>query len=68
MFDLVFTSVLKRAIGRLWIVLEEMDLVWLPNKPYSSCTCLWYTSVPRLPRSQQTADAGPAIRYPLAKP
>jgi bisphosphoglycerate-dependent phosphoglycerate mutase len=25
-FDIAFTSVLKRAIRRLWIVLEEMDL------------------------------------------
>ena len=29
-FDLCFTSVLKRAIRTLWIVLDEMDLMWLP--------------------------------------
>lgn len=29
-FDLCFTSYLKRAIKTLWIVLEEMDLMWLP--------------------------------------
>lgn len=29
-FDLAFTSVLKRAIRTLWIVLEEMDLMWIP--------------------------------------
>jgi len=29
-FDLVYTSVLKRAIKTLWIVLEEMELEWLP--------------------------------------
>ncbi len=29
-FDIVFTSVLKRAIKTLWIVLEEMDRMWLP--------------------------------------
>jgi 2,3-bisphosphoglycerate-dependent phosphoglycerate mutase len=29
-FDLVFTSVLKRAIRTMWIVLDEMDLMWLP--------------------------------------
>ena len=28
-FDLCFTSVLKRAIRTLWIVLDEMDLLWL---------------------------------------
>lgn len=29
-FDLAFTSVLKRAIRTLWMVLDEMDLMWLP--------------------------------------
>lgn len=29
-FDLAFTSVLKRAIKTLWIVLEKMDLMWIP--------------------------------------
>ncbi len=29
-FDLAHTSVLKRAIKTLWIVLEEMDLMWIP--------------------------------------
>jgi len=34
-FDAAFTSVLKRAIRTLWIVLDEMDRMWLP---YS---CSW---------------------------
>ena len=29
-FDLAFTSVLKRAIRTLWITLDEMDLMWIP--------------------------------------
>ena len=29
-FDVAYTSVLKRAIRTLWIVLEEMDLMWIP--------------------------------------
>ncbi len=29
-FDIAFTSVLKRAIRTLWIALHEMDLVWIP--------------------------------------
>lgn len=29
-FDVAFTSVLKRAIQTLWIILEEMDLMWIP--------------------------------------
>ena len=29
-FDVAFTSVLKRAIRTLWVVLDEMDLMWIP--------------------------------------
>jgi len=29
-FDVAYTSVLKRAIKTLWIILEEMDLMWVP--------------------------------------
>jgi 2,3-bisphosphoglycerate-dependent phosphoglycerate mutase len=29
-FDVAYTSVLKRAIRTLWIVLDRMDLMWVP--------------------------------------
>lgn len=29
-FDIAFTSVLRRAIWTLWLMLEEMDRVWIP--------------------------------------
>jgi 2,3-bisphosphoglycerate-dependent phosphoglycerate mutase len=29
-FNVAYTSVLKRAIRTLWIVLDEMDLMWIP--------------------------------------
>ncbi len=29
-FDVAFTSVLKRAIKTLWLTLEQMDLMWIP--------------------------------------
>ncbi len=29
-FDMAFTSLLKRAIRTLWLVLDEMDMMWLP--------------------------------------
>jgi 2,3-bisphosphoglycerate-dependent phosphoglycerate mutase len=29
-FDIAYTSVLKRAIKTLWIVLEDLDLMWIP--------------------------------------
>ena len=29
-FDIVYTSVLKRALKTMWLALEEMDLLWIP--------------------------------------
>lgn len=29
-FDVAYTSVLKRAVKTLWVVLEELDLMWIP--------------------------------------
>ena len=29
-FDVAYTSLLKRAIRTLWLVLDEMDLMWVP--------------------------------------
>ena len=29
-FDLAYTSVLKRAIKTLWLTLEQLDLMWIP--------------------------------------
>lgn len=29
-FDVAFTSLLKRAIRTLWMVLDDMDLMWIP--------------------------------------
>ena len=29
-FDIAYTSVLRRGIQTLWIVLDEMDLMWIP--------------------------------------
>jgi len=31
-FDLAYGSVLKRAIRTMWIVLEELDLTWIPQQ------------------------------------
>jgi 2,3-bisphosphoglycerate-dependent phosphoglycerate mutase len=30
-FDLAYTSVLKRAIRTLWLTLDEMDMMWVPE-------------------------------------
>ena len=29
-FDVAYTSVLKRAIRTLWTILDEMDQMWIP--------------------------------------
>ena len=29
-FDVAYTSVLRRAIKTLWLTLEQMDLMWIP--------------------------------------
>jgi 2,3-bisphosphoglycerate-dependent phosphoglycerate mutase len=29
-FDIAYTSVLKRAVRTLWLVMDEMDLMWIP--------------------------------------
>jgi 2,3-bisphosphoglycerate-dependent phosphoglycerate mutase len=29
-FELAYTSVLKRAIRTLWVIMDEMDLMWIP--------------------------------------
>ena len=29
-FDVVYTSVLKRAVKTAWLLLKEMDLMWIP--------------------------------------
>jgi 2,3-bisphosphoglycerate-dependent phosphoglycerate mutase len=31
-FDVAYTSVMKRAIRTLWILLDEMDLMWIPTR------------------------------------
>mmetsp|Transcript_11751 Transcript_11751/g.24379 ORF Transcript_11751/g.24379 Transcript_11751/m.24379 type:complete len:171 (-) Transcript_11751:744-1256(-) len=33
-FDVAYTSVLKRAIKTLWIILEELDLMYIPIVSY----------------------------------
>jgi 2,3-bisphosphoglycerate-dependent phosphoglycerate mutase len=30
-FDIAYTSVLKRTIRSLWLILDEMDLMWIPK-------------------------------------
>jgi 2,3-bisphosphoglycerate-dependent phosphoglycerate mutase len=54
-FDVAYTSVLKRAIKTLWIVLEEMDLMWIPVHTTWRLNERYYGALQGLNKSQ-TAD------------
>lgn len=43
-FDVAYTSVLKRAIKTLWLVLEEMDLMYIPIVSFMLCGCIYHIS------------------------
>jgi len=59
-FDLTCTSVLKRAIRTLWLVLEELDLMWLPAIKSWRLNERHYGALQGL-NKQETADRyGPA--------
>jgi len=59
-FDIAYTSVLKRAIKTLWIVLEEMELEWIP------VVCAWqlnerhYGALQGLNKSEMATKYGEA--------
>jgi 2,3-bisphosphoglycerate-dependent phosphoglycerate mutase len=57
-FDLSFTSVLKRAIRTLWIVLEDMDLVWLPEHRSWRLNERHYGALQGLNKSETAAQYG----------
>jgi 2,3-bisphosphoglycerate-dependent phosphoglycerate mutase len=57
-FDQVFTSVLKRAIRTLWIVLDEMDLMWLPVERSWRLNERHYGALQGLDKAQTVAKHG----------
>jgi 2,3-bisphosphoglycerate-dependent phosphoglycerate mutase len=68
-FDIAYTSVLKRAIRTLWIVLDTMDLMWIPvqrdwrlnERHYGALQVLvWRRSFNIQPPQLEKAD----LRYP----
>jgi 2,3-bisphosphoglycerate-dependent phosphoglycerate mutase len=58
LFDVAFTSVLKRAIKTLWIVLEEMDLMWIPVMRSWRLNERHYGALQRLNKSEATRELG----------
>jgi 2,3-bisphosphoglycerate-dependent phosphoglycerate mutase len=59
-FDIAFTSVLKRAIRTLWIVLDEMDLMWLPVQRHWRLNERHYGALQGLNKAETAAKYGDA--------
>jgi len=59
-FDLAYTSVLKRAIKTLWIVLEKMDLMWIPVNKNWRLNERHYGALQGLNKAETADRYGPA--------
>ncbi|MDD5568383.1 MAG: 2,3-diphosphoglycerate-dependent phosphoglycerate mutase [Candidatus Omnitrophica bacterium] len=57
-FDVAFTSVLKRAIRTLWITLDEMDLMWIPVQNSWRLNERHYGDLQGLNKSEMAAKFG----------
>lgn len=57
-FDVAFTSVLKRAIRTLWLVLDEMDLMWVPVERSWRLNERHYGALQGLNKAETTAKYG----------
>jgi 2,3-bisphosphoglycerate-dependent phosphoglycerate mutase len=77
-FDIAFTSVLKRAIRTLWIVLDDLDRMWLPVHRTWRLNERHYGALQGLNKTQTAAQFGEAqvqrwrrsygVRPPLLEP
>jgi len=57
-FDLAFTSVLKRAIRTLWLALDELDRMWLPEVKDWRLNERHYGALQGLSKSEMAAKFG----------
>jgi 2,3-bisphosphoglycerate-dependent phosphoglycerate mutase len=57
-FDLCFTSLLKRAIRTLWIALDDMDLMWVPQHRTWRLNERHYGSLQGLNKAETAAKYG----------
>jgi 2,3-bisphosphoglycerate-dependent phosphoglycerate mutase len=57
-FDLAFTSVLRRAIKTLWIVLEELDQAWIPEEKSWRLNERMYGALQGLNKAETAAQHG----------
>ena len=59
-FDVAYTSVLKRAIKTLWIVLEELDRMWIPIRHSWRLNERHYGALQGLNKAETAAKFGDA--------
>ena len=59
-FDVAFTSVLRRAIKTLWVVLEETDLIWIPVRHTWRLNERHYGALQGLNKAETAAKFGEA--------
>ncbi|MDC3961996.1 2,3-diphosphoglycerate-dependent phosphoglycerate mutase [Polyangium jinanense] len=59
-FDVAYTSVLKRAIKTLWIVLEELDRMWIPVTENWRVNERMYGALQGLDKAETVAKHGEA--------
>ncbi|HET7130973.1 MAG TPA: 2,3-bisphosphoglycerate-dependent phosphoglycerate mutase, partial [Gammaproteobacteria bacterium] len=57
-FDIAFTSVLVRAIRTLWLILDEMQLTWIPVQKSWRLNERHYGALQGLDKAQTTAKHG----------
>jgi 2,3-bisphosphoglycerate-dependent phosphoglycerate mutase len=57
-FDEAYTSVLKRAIRTLWIILDEMDLMWIPEAKSWMLNERHYGALQGLNKAEMAAQYG----------
>jgi len=57
-FDIAFTSVLVRAIRTLWVVLDEMQLTWIPVEKHWRLNERHYGALQGLDKAQTAAKHG----------
>jgi 2,3-bisphosphoglycerate-dependent phosphoglycerate mutase len=59
-FDLAYTSVLKRAIRTLWFALEALDLMWIPVEKHWRLNERHYGALQGLNKAETAAKHGEA--------
>ncbi len=59
-FDLAYTSVLKRAIRTLWIALDQLDLMWIPVEKSWRLNERHYGALQGLNKAETAAQHGEA--------